>query len=462
MTTLAGRLFCAIMLLVPVSAQAAPRFETRLADGVRMEVTEFPVSSGGAADATVGSISYVRDGEKRPVLFSFNGGPGASSAFLHMGLLGPERAAVPQDPRAPLPQAADRVPNGESVLDVADIVLLDPPGTGFAALSADANKTFYHSANGDADAMAQAVLAWLGAHGRSDAPVFLLGESYGTIRAAVMADALKKRAPALKLRGVLLLGQALNMIETAQRPANIVTWPVNLPTLAAVSCWHGTIGRCDPERAADAATAFGPAYLDGLFRGRDLDAAAQAKLAMMLAGLTGVSAQEWQKRGLKLSKEQFRLELLRPRGEVLARYDARYVGTDPKGEAFTPVSDLYGEALVQYLAKLGVGGDYRVIERIEGPWAYGGGDSPFADWPFSQSIERAMASDPRFRLFIATGLYDLTTTVGAADYLVAHMQADRSRIVNRRYRAGHMTYSDDAARKALASDIRAFLLHDAE
>ncbi|WP_199554350.1 S10 family serine carboxypeptidase-like protein [Sandaracinobacteroides hominis] len=447
-------LMCWALLLAALPADAAPRFEAKLPGGIAMQVAEFPVSSGAAADASVGAISYLRPGKDRPVLFAFNGGPGASSAFLHMGLLGPERAAVPQDPKAVLPAKAPLVANAESLLDVADIVLLDPPGTGFSELKPGTAPDFYRSVSGDADAVSQGALAWLAAHGRMGSPVYILGESYGTIRATAMVEALKKRDPALKLRGVLLLGQALNMIETSQRPGNVVTWPVNLPTLAAVSCWHRG---CDPEKAAEAASAFGPAYLGGLYRGRELDATERARLAGQLAALTGLPADGWEARGLKLSKEQYRLELLHGEGRVLARYDARYTGTDPKGDAFTPVSNLFGAALTERFAKLGVPGDYKVLARTEGGWAYGGADSPFADWPFMQVIERAMAADPQFRLFIGTGLYDLTTTVGAADYLVAQTRADPARIVNRRYKAGHMTYSDDVARQTLSADIRAFL-----
>lgn len=458
----------ALFLLLAAPAWAAPRFETDLAGGTRMTVAEFPVSSGSgtAADASVGTISYVREGADRPVLFAFNGGPGASSAFLHMGMLGPQRAAIPQDPKAALPPRAPIVANAESLLDVADIVMIDPPGTGFSELKPGADQSYYRSVAGDADAVAQAVLAWLEAHGRTSAPIYVLGESYGTIRATAMVDALKKRAPDIRLGGVLLLGQALNMIETSQRPGNIVTWPVNLPTLAAVACWHGKTGKCDPEAVADAASAFGPAYLEGMYQGRDLDPAQRRKLAARLAALTGLSSGWWEAQGLKLSKERFRTELLRDEGQVLGRYDARY--TAPRAadagpvvgpDAFSAVSDLYGKAQQDYLAKLGVqeATTYKVIARSDGPWAYGAGDSPFNDWPFMQVIERAMAADPQFRLFIGTGLYDLTTTVGAADYLVAQSSADRSRIVNRRYKAGHVTYSDDAARKALTADIRAFL-----
>jgi len=435
------------------------------------EIGEIAVSSPDrSGDASVGYMSYVADtASDRPVLFAFNGGPGASASFLHMGALGPHRAHVPQDPTAPLPEAAAVEANPDMLLDAADLVLLDPPSTGFSTMEPDADMAWYRSVEGDADAVAQAVLAWLRAKDRLDAPIYILGESYGTIRATAMVEALHRRAPDVRLAGVLLVGQALNMIETSQRPDNVVTYPVALPSLAAIACYHGEIGECDPGRSAEAASAFGPEYLAALYRGRALDTATKQAIAERLANLTGIAADRWLEWDLKLSKERFRVELLRDEGLVLGRYDARYtaprapdagltVGPDP----FSAVSALYGEAMKAELHRRGVPGadDYRVIARGDGDWAYGSGDSPFNDWPFMTVIETAMARDPHLRLFIGTGLYDLTTTVGAADYLIAQSDADRARIVNRVYRAGHVSYSDDAGWRQMVGDIRAFIEGD--
>lgn len=193
-----------------------------------------PVASKpGHVDATAGYICYIGPSRAhRPVLFIFNGGPGAASAYLQMGAFGPMRTHVPQDPTAPLPAQATVAENPETLLDIADLVFLDPPGTGFSSIAENADRSFYQSVKGDADAVAQAAQAWLVAHGRTAAPLYILGESYGTIRAAAMVDALRMRAPGLEQRGVLLLGQALNMIETSQPPDNVVTYPVSLPTMS--------------------------------------------------------------------------------------------------------------------------------------------------------------------------------------------------------------------------------------
>ena len=435
------------------------------------EVGLVPVASkAGRPDATAGYISYARAaaaGPDRPVLFVFNGGPGAASAFLQMGALGPFRAQVPQDPAAPLPAAAPVIANPDTLLDVADLVFLDPPGTGFSALAADADTAFYRSVKGDADAVAQLARGWLAAHGRSAAPLYILGESYGTIRAAAMVDALHEQDPTLTLRGVLLLGQALNMIETSQRPDNVVTYPVSLPTLAAIACYHHVRpAPCTPEGSAREASAYAEPYLAALFRGRALDAAGRAAVAARLEALTGIPRAYYLAHDLRISKEQFRVELLRARGKVLGRYDARYTapraadaGDTVGPDAFSAVSDLYGKAVIGQLTRIGVidAAAYRATVRGGDDWRYGSGDSPFNDWPFMARLERAMAATPGLRLFVGTGLYDLTTTVGAADYLFAQSSLAPDRYHDARYPAGHVAYSDDASWRLLMRDLRAFL-----
>lgn len=469
--------------MLPASAQPAGVIEGRAEQSLSVagkrlayvaEAGVVPVSSApGRSDASAGYIAYVRKGgaPDRPVLFVFNGGPGSASAYLHMGALGPMRAQVPQDPASALPETAPVVPSTASLLDIADVVFLDPPGTGFSEIQPSADTGFYQSVRGDANAVAQAARAWLMDHGRGRAPLFIMGESYGTIRAAAMVDELKRLDPGLAVRGVLLLGQALNMIETSQRPDNVVTYPVALPTLAALACYHHKRPRpCDPHGSAMEASAFARTYLDALYQGRALPEPARNQIATRLEDLTGVSRSYYLAHGLRISKERFRVELLRGEGKVLGRYDARYTGPRPAGnedmvgaDVFSAVSDLYGKAVIGQLARIGVKQPerYKVVARASGNWAYGAGDSPFNDWPFMARLEAAMAAEPKLRLFVGTGLYDLTTTVGAADYLFAQSDLAADRFVNRAYRSGHVAYSDDASWRALMGDIREFIVEGA-
>lgn len=439
----------------------------------RTESSVIPVAADGSErDASVGAIAYTRDTQqKRPVLFAFNGGPGASSTFLHLGVLGPWRVEVPTDPAADLPEAGTLVSNNGGLLDVADLVFLDPPGTGLSSRE-DADPTLYSSVAGDAAAVAQAVANWLAAHDRSSAPVYILGESYGTIRAAAMLDAFAAMDAPPDVRGVVLLGQALNMIETSQRADNIVSHVVSLPTLAAIACYYGRAeAPCDPREGAIEAARFGREhYLDALYVGSRIDEATRVMIAERLQALTGIPAAFFEANDLHISKEAFRVALLRDEGRVTGRYDARYTAPLPPeaGElvgpdAFSAVSDLYSGAMPGYLRRFGVVPDpdaYKIFARFEGGWAYGGADSPFSDWPFMTSVERAAERSGCLRLFIGTGLFDLTTTVGAADYLLAKSDLAPGRVTSKTYDAGHMFYSDPASREALLRDLRDFVRGD--
>ncbi|WP_230292637.1 septum formation initiator [Croceicoccus sp. Ery5] len=445
-------------------------------DGPLMaEMGVLPVTAGpDTQGATAGYLSYRAENAdaNRPVIFAFNGGPGAAAAFLHMGALGPVLAQVPQDPAAAAPEEPVWLSGAAELYRVADIVFIDPPGTGFSQRPAGAGEAPYRSVSGDARANAELVAAWLHRQERTDAPVYILGESYGTIRAVAMLDALQELGLGDRLRGVILLGQALNMIETSQRPDNMVTYPVSLPTLAAIACGHGRIAApCDPQDAADAAARFGrETYLPALFMGRDLPASERRRIAQRLEELSGISAQFYLANDLRISKERFRVELLREQGQVTGRYDARYtaprsadvtvmMGPDPA----SVISDIYEKAMRDYLRVwLGIANAdaYKVISRFDQPWSYGGADSPFADWPFMQTVETHAAQNRCLRLFVGTGLYDLTTTVGAADYLFAQSNLPRDRWRNEVYGGGHVFYSDDASRTAFLSDLTGFVQDD--
>jgi carboxypeptidase C (cathepsin A) len=248
----------------------------------------------------------------------------------------------------------------------------------------------------------------------------------------------------------------------------VVTYPVSLPTLAALACYHRKRPRpCDPQASASEAVAFGRTYLDALYQGRALADPVRNRIAARLEDLTGVSRAFYLAHDLRISKERYRVELLRDQGRVLGRYDARYTAPLPADagdlvgpDAFSAVSDLYGKAVIGQLARIGVKAPerYKVINRVAGDWAYGAGDSPFNDWPFMARLEAAMTADAKLRLFVGTGLYDLTTTIGAADYLFAQSNLAAERYVNRTYRAGHVAYSDDASWRALVGDIRDFIV----
>lgn len=417
--------------------------------------------------------SYIREGGEhgdRPVIFAFNGGPSSSSATLHMLALGPKRIALEQDTAAPALSPPRLVDNPETLLDVADIVLVDPPETGFTRLTSEADRAEAYSVNGDARAVSDFIRTWIADHGRQTSPKYVLGESYGTIRAAVMAEQLAQDTP---LDGVFLFGQAVNMIETSQRVDNMIAYATNLPALAAIAVYHGkadTGGR-SMNRFIDDVYAWGMSdYLAALVQGRSLPQTQRRAVAAELERLTGIDADFYFGGDLTISKVAFAGRLLADKGQRLGIYDARYVGPapaqgqrpqDPFGakvsDAILPMMQHY---LRTELAPERDAADYRPLAPGVEIWNYnttGGAGGPFNEYDYPAKLVAAFKANPRFRLMIGTGIYDLTTTVGPAVYLAAQSDYPADRVIQRRYEGGHMAYTNRPALTAFTRDIRSFV-----
>jgi carboxypeptidase C (cathepsin A) len=407
------------------------------------------------------------DPARRPVLFAFNGGPSSSSATLHMVALGPKRIAIAQDPKAaePPPSYAD---NPNCPLDVCDIVFIDPPETGFTRVLPGGKREAYYSVNGDAQSVADFVIAWSKANGREASPKYVVGESYGTMRAAVMSGLLAKTMP---LDGVFLFGQAVNMIETSQRNRNVLAYATNITALAAIAAYHGKArtSLTSPAAIADAAYAWGMgAYLQALLRGNDLPAAGQKRIAAKLQDMTGIGADYYLAHDLTITKVAYARELLKAEGMILGTYDARYVGpaprpgerpVDPAGKLQAPIEPMM---LAHYAKDLGVtfpAAEYRSFAPGANRWEWNGTlgpGGPFFDYDYQAHISDAFHANPRFRLMIGSGYYDLTTTIGPARYMVTKSDWPRDRVFQRQYVGGHMAYTDAGSHKAFTNDIRAF------
>ena len=417
--------------------------------------------------------SYVRQGvdsARRPVLFAFNGGPSSSSSTLHMVALGPKRIGVTQDPALPAPNPPSMADNTETVLDVADLVFIDPAETGFTRILPGGKRDYFYSAQGDAQSVSDFIQAWCRANGREASPKYVLGESYGTLRATLMAGQL---AATLPLDGVFLFGQAVNMIETSQRAKNVIAYATNLPALAAIAAYHGRADRQGKSMPAfiDEVYAWGMGeYLQALVKGQDLPPAERQRIARRLQALTGISAEYYLAHEMVITKVDFALELLRDKGLMLGTYDARYTGPAPApdrrvADPFAKVRSGIMPMLVEHMVSdLGVTwpmSDYRdYAPGSSEAWTWGrtsGIGGPFDDYDYQAQISKAFRANPRFRLMIGTGIYDLTTTVGPARYLVAKSDYPTERVIQRQYEGGHMAYTNAPALKAFTADIRAFV-----
>jgi carboxypeptidase C (cathepsin A) len=431
--------------------------------------TDVPNAKGGPGARLV-STAYLADGvadpDRRPVIFLFNGGPITSSVYVHMGAFGPRRVVLPADLSASVDKALV-VDNHETLLDVADLVFVDPAGTGYSRVDSGVSPQSYYSVDADAQQVSQFIYEWLRDNGRLESPQYVFGESYGTIRAAKVAQMLLDLPHPVRLKGVVLLGEGLNLIEYAQRPANIISYVVSLPTLAATAWYHRAVPRRGRtvEQVYDEASAFARNdYLVALYDGDTIDPVLKRRIAERLETLTGIGAAYYLAHDLRITKEQYRRELLRPRNLILGRSDTRYVAP-VEGARQSDPSDVIGKAAENAFPAyardfLGVSWNeqYRFgVVPKNGVWDYGGSASPFSNWPFQELITEVMKRVPTFRVMVGAGYYDTETTAGASDYLLTQSgwPRDRSRLVF--YEGGHMAYSNDKAFHKLMRDVRAFV-----
>lgn len=453
----------------PVITHHVGRFGSeRIAYTATVEELDVVTGDGGEGVRLV-SFAYSRDGSdraKRPVMFVFNGGPIACSQYLHVGGIGPRRVAYPDDVTAD-PASFRLTDNAYSPLDAIDLVFVDPASTGFSRARPGTDPKVYFSVEADARQFAHFIRTWLRRQGREGAPLFLFGESYGTNRAAEIARQLAEAPEPLPLAGVFLYGQAANIVEYAQRPANVTSYVASLPTLAAIAWYHGRADRQGRSLEAFLAAARDFAkqdYLTTLYAGSAAPLADRQRVAARLEAFTGIAADWYLANDLRITKERYRLDLLRERGLLLGRSDARYVAPLTEADGRIDPSDVVAAAaerlFAEYLRReLKVTWPDRYVAMAEagfGGWDWGAGSAlgPFGDWPYHTGISAMMAHNPTFRVVVGNGFYDTQTTMGAAELLATQSGWDPARVTLRYYDGGHMGYSVAATARAMGDDIR--------
>ena len=426
----------------------------------------------GTARAAIFSVSYVREPRdpNRPVTFLFNGGPGSGSVWLHMGAFGPRRVAIPSngtdDGAPPYPL----VDNPDSLLDVTDLVFIDPVGTGFSHALGDTNPQDYWGVTKDAQSVAQFIRLWLNANGRWNSPKFLGGESYGTTRTAAVLNQLEGTYNDVALNGIILISTILDFGAGADTPGNEMTHILNLPSMAATALYHGKAEAASVEQFVEEARRFamGP-YAHALLQGARLPADERAAVRRELARFTGLSETYLDQADLRVTPDRFYKELLRDRGLTIGRLDARYTGRDYDNAGETPDNDpsFYGidagytAAVNQHLREtLGFRTDrsYVTIGPV-GPWDWrlGGGRDNDVYVNVAPYIGRGLRENSGLRVFVGQGYYDFATPFFAAEYALSRTGIPQDRIRYHYYGSGHMMYVRDEDRSALSRDVRAFI-----
>jgi carboxypeptidase C (cathepsin A) len=421
----------------------------------------------GEPQADIAYTSYQLDGvdqRSRPVTFFFNGGPGAASAYLQLGNAGPWRLAIYGD--AAISSAApDLKPNAETWLDFTDLVFIDPVGTGysrFIATGEDVRKRLF-SIDGDVGALAVTVRRWLEKSDRLLSPKFVVGESYGGIRGPMIVHELQTQQ-GVGVRGLILVSPVLDFREYGG--SSILQYVASLPTMAAVA--REAKGPATRADMADVEAYARGDFLSDLVRG-EADAEATTRLADRVSALTGIDRAVSRRLAGRFAVSEFRREYDRRNGKVTGRYDASVLGLDPDPDSSAyHFDDPSGEPLIAPLTSAIVDlttrtlnwrpdGSYHLLNgAVEKAWDFGRGLNP----PQSTSrLRQILALDPKLKLLVGHGLFDLATPYFGSkillDQLPAYASPERVKLVV--YPGGHMFYSRDAARQAFRAEAEALM-----
>jgi carboxypeptidase C (cathepsin A) len=405
----------------------------------------------------------------RPITFLFNGGPGSSTMWLHMGSFGPMKVDA-SNPETIAGPPFRIVPNENTLLDKTDLVFLDAITTGLSRPLGKAKPEDFFGVDKDLDAFSRAIQRYLTKYGRWNSPKFIIGESYGTLRAAGLSQKLADKG--VQLNGLVLVSTVLNFADFGGDQQYVDF----LPTYATDAWYYGRVpheGTLESFAAEARAFASGP-YAAALQKGRSISAEERRSIAERMAALTGLSPDYILRTNLRVDPERFRREILRGRGEIIGRIDSRYLGTEAEQVGSDPTYDPQASAITggftgainDYLFRdLGYKTPltYRInnYSGIGNKWEFthdsAVGPQPIADT--SVDLATAMRQNPRMKLFSVNGYYDLATPFYGADYEIGHMAIDPAIAANIRYGyypSGHMVYTDPVSARRLRSDLDAF------
>ena len=429
----------------------------------------------GTAKASVFYVSYTRDNvdapENRPVTFSFNGGPGSSSVWLHLGLLGPKRVLMDDEGFA-LPPPYKLVDNAYSLLDETDLVFIDPVSTGCSrGINEDTAKE-YHAFDKDIASVGDFIRLYTTRFHRWSSPKFLIGESYGTTRAAGLSGYLQDRH-GLYLNGIMLISSILNFQTARFVVGNDLPYILFLPTYCATAWFHGKLAsdlQEDLRRTLAEAEAFALGdYALALMQGASLSAENRQAIAHKLARYTGLSKEYVEQTDLRVNIFRFVKELLREEKRTAGRLDSRFTGIDrdAAGEQFdydpslAAITGPYTATLNDYVRQeLKFESDlpYEILTGRVQPWDYGKHQNQYVN--VAETLRGAMTQNPHLKVFVANGFYDLATPYLATRYTFDHLGIDESLQANismKYYEAGHMMYIHMPSLAQLKADLAGFV-----
>jgi len=428
----------------------------------------------GKAKANLFFIAYTRDGvdaAKRPVTFTFNGGPGSSSVWLHLGAFGPQRVLLEDDGAAPAPPYR-WVDNEGSLLDLTDLVFLDPITTGFSRSIPVGEDEPFHGVEEDIRSVGDFIRLWTSRYQRWSSPKFLAGESYGTTRAAGLSGYLQRRH-GMYLNGIVLVSAVLDFATGDFHPGHDLPYPLFLPTYTATAWYHK---RLPADLQGDLATALREAeefsrgeYQRALWLGDRLTPEEKARAADQLARLTGLDRRKIETWNLRIADDSLYEDLLGAEGLRVGRLDSRFKapvvpGAGGEGLASDPSYDniqgAYTSTLNAYLrAELKFESDlpYEILTGRVRPWSFKGYENRFVN--VGPTLAGAMRQNPALKVYVANGYYDVATPYFATQYTFDHLGLTAAMKRNVRfgfYEAGHMMYIHKPSLLKLREELAGF------
>ncbi len=416
--------------------------------------------------------SNIHDTSHRPITFAFNGGPGSSSVWLHLGALGPRMVQLGEEGEA-LPPPYRIVDNPDSWLEFTDLVFIDPVGTGYSRPAKDEKREQFHGVEEDVTSVGECIRLYTSQYNRWLSPKFLSGESYGTTRAAGLASYMQERY-GMYMNGILLISVVLQFQTLHFVPGNDLPYILYVPAYAATAWYHNRLApelQANLEQTLDEVREWcSTTYMIALSKGDLLSGDERAAIAETLARYTGLSTNFILRTGLRISLLRFVKELLRDEHRTVGRLDSRFKGIDrdAAGEEFeydpsydTAILGPFTAALNHYIrTDLGYESDmvYEILTSGVHPWNWGSADKGFVN--VAEQLREAMTKNPFLKVFVANGYYDLATPFSAAEYTMNHLGLDaslRSNLTMAYYEAGHMMYIQRTSREKLRADVVKFV-----
>ncbi|MFC3880750.1 S10 family peptidase [Algoriphagus namhaensis] len=429
--------------------------------------------------ALFGFTAYFKEnaGKDRPIVFAYNGGPGSSSYWLHMGIMGPKRIVV-DDPNYNQAAPYEIVNNEFSILDVADVVMMDPVGTGLSVPIGEATGKDFWGVDQDIRSVSLFIMQFLKEHDRLNSPKYILGESYGTFRNAGVMNYLLGRGYALN--GVIMVSAVFDLRTLFFAPNEDISHVVYLPTMAATAWYHDKVaqkGEDLPSFLDEVREFTENEYAPALFKGNRITTSEKSSIASKLSAYTGIDDEVWLRADLKMNAGEFFQELLREERNTVGRLDSRYKGmnldpmsmdsfTDPQSDAISPA---YTMGFLDYFhGALGVSKDWNYStsayakEGFNWDWKHVGNDA----WGANASVTtlpdmtQALSKDPNVKVLIMNGYYDLATVFYGVEHSISHIDLPQSaldRIIMTYYEAGHMMYTDLPSAQLFRDDLKNFI-----